>query len=231
MTPPSKSKHSKARQAESGNVIFFILLAVVLVGLVTVAIRSGDEGANIDKETIIIRVSEMRQYVSDIERGLRFIMQDGASEAEIRFAHPDANPAYGAIADTPTRQLFNDTGGGVQYRLPPTDITSDSWEFYGNTRIPGVGTDNPELIAVLPNVTTAFCTKINEMNGHTGQPAEDAGCSIHDTGLRFTSGTLFQDGTENTLNEASFTVTPAVQACVQCAAGPTYHFYHVLMAR
>lgn len=221
--------------SESGNVFFFILLAIVLIGLVTVAIRGTGEDANIDRESIIIGAAQVRQYVSDLERGIAFIMHDGASENELRFAHPRAPAAYGAIADTPNRQVFSDEGGAVDYRLPPADISGAAhWEFYANTHLPDIGDNTiglaaPELIAMLPDVSLGFCEKINEMNGLTGQPAENGDCNIHDTAMRFSSAVQYQDGAPNTVDATSFSATPAMQACIECSG--TYHFYHVLLAR
>ncbi len=224
--------------AESGNVIFFVLLAVALIGLVTAAIRSGGEGANIDRETTIIRVSEVRQYASELERGIAFIMREGHSESSIRFDHPLVTAGYGTdITLSSATQLFNEIGGGVTYRLPPGDISSAAqWEFYGHTHLPDVGTDAPELVAVLPDITSDdFCERVNDMNGldlaAPGPPEDTTGeCINAGAAFRFTSANQFTTGAGiDTVDEASFTVTPAMQGCVDC--GGSLHFYHVLMAR
>lgn len=232
----SAASRSPARSSESGNVFFFILLAVMLVGLVTAALRSGDEGSNIDRETLVITASQVRQYASELERGVAFIMRDGASESEIRFAH-DSGGDYGNVADTPTRQVFAESGGGVEYRDPPAGISSAAqWEFYGHTHLPDVGTPAPELIAVLPHVTKEFCEKINEMDSYdpATQPTDNTGDCLNavddNPALRFTSSNQFSTGGSiDTTDEASFTVKPSMQGCVQC--GSDYHFFHVLMAR
>lgn len=226
----------KERSGESGNVVFFVLLAVVLLGLVTAALRSfGVEGANIDKENILLQASQVRQYASELERGVGFILRDSYSEVDIRFAHPDAPAGYGSIGSDPGRQVFHKDGGGAQYRVPSDMISSASnWEFYGHTRLPEVGSDRADLIAVLPDVTLAFCERINKMNGYdpATQPADPTGDCIHSgASTRFSSAALFTaSGSANVVDEASFTVKPALQGCVECA-GPAYHFYHVILAR
>lgn len=222
--------------SESGNVIFFVLLAIVLIGLVTAALRSNDEGANIDKETLVIQIAQVRQYASELERGIAFIMRDGASESEIRFSN-EINGDYGTFGDVPDREVFNERGGGVEYRLPPAEISSAAqWEFYGHTHLPGVGTSAPELIAVLPHVSGAFCARVNEMNSFDPaiQPTDNMGDCINavddDPGLRFTSGNLYTTGgLIDETDEVTFSVQPAMQGCVQC--GSDFHFFHVLMAR
>jgi len=224
------------RNSESGNVVFFILLAIVLIGLVTVAMRSGSDNDHIDNETLSIEASKIREYASELERGIAFIMRDGNSESEIRFASGTAS-VYGDITLSSATQLYNQLGGGVEYRNVPSTISSaDHWEFYGHTHLPDVGTSAPELIAVLPHVSEAFCKKINAMNGYNTatQPTDNSGDCINaadsNAALRFTSGNLFSTGGAiDETDEASFTVKPAMQGCVKC--GTDFHFFHVLMAR
>ncbi|MCB1556099.1 MAG: hypothetical protein KDJ15_02175 [Alphaproteobacteria bacterium] len=223
-------KPSDPRQ--SGNVIFFVLLAIVLIGAVTAAIRSGGgEGANIDKETLLIRASEVRQYANELERAVAFVMQNEISEVDIRFAHPDAPADYGTITVNPGNQVFGRDGGGASYRAPPADINDGSgWEFYAQTHLPQVGSARAELIAVLPNVTQAFCDQINAMNGLSGQPLDSGTCLNSGAAGRFDNATQYNDTTTNTTTEASFSQKPALEGCVQCDDN-SLHFYHVLRAR
>lgn len=247
----------QTRSSERGNMLFIIFLAVALIGLLTVAIQQSNnpEGANIDKETLTIRATEVQRYVSEVERGVNYILQNGYSESDIRFANPK-NDDYGDLsADAdPTNQVFHRDGGGALYRDPPNGINDGSpWEFYGGTQVPGVGSDRPDLVAVLPNVSAAFCDKINALNQQSGTPLDtgsstasgsNAGQCI-DGGIlvRFDDGQQFYDApgsTSNDMDETTFEQDPAsseaytaLQACVQCSdfAGAPYHFYHVLLAR
>lgn len=217
-----------------------ILLAVVLAGLLTAAIQfsSRPEGANIDEESLLIRATEVQRYASELERAVLFIVQEnGRSEADIRFAHPQAHSDYGTVTDEPERQIFAREGGGAVYREPPEGIqtTASAWEFYAGTRIPQVGSSRADLVAVLPHVTEQFCQKINDLNNQTGTPMESGAGCIHDTSIRFGSTTLYVDSGTNVMDESagSFSSKPALQACVDCDPLGTheYHFYHVLLAR
>ncbi|MGB4107632.1 MAG: hypothetical protein WBK55_07530 [Alphaproteobacteria bacterium] len=243
-----------ARRSERGNVFFMILIAVVLIGLLTAAIMSTSttEGSNIDDETLVIRASEVQRAASEYERAVLFILSNGKSEEDIRFAHASADPDYGDLsADTdPADQVFSPRGGGAAYRDAPDDINNGSaWEFYGGTAIPGVGTNKADLIAVLPNVTQQFCDRINELNGQPVTPIPEdtgtgaaAGASPGDC-LNIGALGRFDDaqqfyGTPNTVDETTFAqdsntsaARPALQACVRCSLGPAMHFYHVLLAR
>ncbi len=244
------SERKKNRASERGNVLFMILIAVTLIGLLTAAVLSSSrpEGTNIDKETLIFRASEIQRYASELERGVLFIIrQNGKSESDIRFAHPDAHADYGDLSadGDPSDQIFHRLGGAAAYRDPPADINDGSaWEFYGGTHLPDAGSARADLIAVLPNVTQAFCDKINTVNGQTTNQPDDTGAAaavgndpgscLHIGALgRFDDAQQFYDSpsTPNTVDEASFSKKPALQACVYCTLGSSYHFYHVILAR
>ena len=254
---------SNCRDRERGNVLFMILIAVALIGLLTAAVsKTGrPEGNNIDGETLVLRVGDVQRYASELERAITFIMQNGLSESDIRFAHYDAHADYGDLeADTDKRdQVFHRDGGGANYRKPPAGVNDGSaWEFYGGTHVPGMGrSDRAELIAVLPHVTQAFCDKINALNGQNGTMEDDGSGSATATNAgacvnagaagRFDPSTQFYN-TINTMDEsaASFqrdpntnAPRPAPQGCVICSidtngangVSDERHFYHVLMTR
>jgi hypothetical protein len=228
--------------SERGNVIFMVLIAVLLIGYLSVAVMNGGNNeAEIDQESLSIKVSQVRSQVSEFERGVHYILQNGIAEDEIRFAHNDAAADYGdlstAPAPSPANQLFHPDGGGASYRLPPSGISDGSaWEFYGHTALPAVGSDRADLVAVLPNVTEAFCAYIN-VNNNQPEALDDTGTCIYSIATqRFSAGDQYDDS-PNTLDEASFAqdttisaVKPAPQGCVTCGDGK-HHFYHVLLAR
>ncbi len=218
---------------QSGNVLFMILVAIVLIGVLTVALQSTSQtgNENIDRETYTIRFSEIKQYASEIENAVRFIFVNNFSESDLRFSHPDAHADYGDITDTPERQIFSRSGGGANYSLPPSGVNDGSaWEFYGETHMPSVGSSNADLVMVLPNVTSGFCDFINEKLGYTGQPEDTGTCVNAGASGRFDGGTLFA-AVPNTTNEASFSQTPSMQACVQCGSDSSRHYVHVIMPR
>jgi len=240
----------KPHNPQSGNILFMILIAIVLIGALTVAIQSGNdsESANIDDESMAIRASEIQRYASELERAIGYVVNNGKSEVDIRFAHSGAHADYGDLSadgDT-TDQVFARDGGGANYRLPPSNILASAgqkWEFYAGTHLPQVGSARPDLVALLPNVTQGFCDKINALNDQTTQPMDtgagtasgnDAGDCIHGgSNARFGNGNEYYDPptkTPNSTDEDSFSRKPAYQACIQCADGSN-HFYHVLMAR
>ncbi len=228
----------RSSSPESGNVIFFILIAIALIGLVTAALRVGSgDGANIDREKLAIVAAQVKQQAGEMEQAITLIINNGASESDIRFAHPDAHADYGTITTTPEFQVFDRAGGAATYRPAPAGVNDGSaWEFYGNTHMPQTGTDRAELLAVLPNVTAGFCETINRMNGYSATPTDGAGgagtatCLYSGAAARFDAGTQFS-ATPNTTDEGTFSVKPAKEGCVRCTGDDSRHFFHVLMAR
>jgi hypothetical protein len=227
------------RNPQSGNIIFFVLLAIFLIGLVTMALRSEGTGeSQIDNENMAIAASNVRQYTHELESAVAYILQNNASETDIRFANSVSGSPYGSIAASahPEFEVFGASGGGAEYKAPPGGVSIDpnqQWEFYAHTAIPGAGSERADLVAVLPGVTKAFCESINRSNGQTAAPADtSAGGCVNDTSQRFTAG-VYNDATPNTMDETTFSHQPALQACVNCgsAAVPDYVFYDVLMAR
>lgn len=219
---------------EDGNALIMILLAVALIGALTAALHSsGKRGANIDKETLILRVTQIQSYATELENGIGFLMQNQISESDIRFAHPDANNDYGDLtADTDkTDQMFHRDGGNATYQIPPKGINDGStWEFYGNTALPEVGSDQADLIALLPNVTSGFCDQINARVGYSSRPTDSATCINTGASVRFNGSNQFASS-PNTADSASFSIKPALQGCVQCTGDRSLHYFRVLMAR
>lgn len=234
--------HTDRPDPQSGNMLVYILGAIFLMGLLVVLVKGAtNPGGGVDAETTVINASEAQRYAAEVERAISLILQNGHSESDIRFSHANADSAYQNTMDAPlTRQAFHPRGGAANFREPPVGVNDGTpWQFFGNTHIPDMGTDEEsgrkaELIMVLPNVTPQFCARVNTLNDQDldiaagiQDPADD-GC-IYAPGNEF-EGTFINGAGANTLDPLEMTHNPATQACVRCSDG-TLHFYHVLMPR
>jgi type II secretory pathway pseudopilin PulG len=221
-------------KSQDGNVLIIILIAIALIAALTAAIQgSSSNNAQIDKETLILYASQVRQYANEMERGIYYIAQNGVSENDIRFSHPLAAEAYGDLAaDTDkSDQVFAREGGGVQYKSPPEGVNNgDMWEFYGQTALPSVGSDEADLVAVLPNVTEEFCNVVNKSLGYEGQPEDTSTCIKDANSKRFGDGEQFTNS-PNEVEESSFSILPVKQGCVQCTSDNSYHYFYTLISR
>lgn len=222
--------------AQSGNILFYVLIGIVLLGALTVALRpGGDAGKDPDSERLTIKATEVQRYGAQLQQGVLSLIDKGVSESDIRFAHPLASSDYGDITTNPANEVFSTTGGNVEYTTPPKGINDGSpWEFFGTSDIPQVGSAKSELIAVVPNVTKEFCDTVNLQLGFAQgtQPLDIASgaspdCVYSAVGSDRFTGTY--DTSPNTLTAATFSRIPSMQACVRC--GTTYQYFYVLLAR
>lgn len=216
----------------SGNVLFMIMIAIVLIAALTYAITRSDQGtSNLTLEKASIASAQISSMGLDMKRAVENMTRAGTSEAGILFAHTDLT-GYGTADSDPEAEIFNIRGGGVAYQDVPAGVNDGSqWEFTGATAAPGVGDDaTPDLVMVVPNVKETFCHVFNKKAGYTMDDAipTDSGACVFDTSARY-DGTFATGGGINTMDSGSFRATPAPYACVAC--GANFHVYYVLLER
>jgi hypothetical protein len=224
---------------QSGNILFYILIAVVLIGALTVALRdTGGLSSGVDREAMALKAIQAQRQAANVAAGVDFLIKNGVSESDIRFAHPNAPVAYGVVTATPQNQVFSNQGGQASYPIPPKAVGSDGsdiphWIFTGDVNGLQSGSDRADLVAVLSGVSLEFCNAINAQIGYApGTQPRTAGIDCIDISSAFTGS--FEDTTPITMLLSSFSRVPALQACVACNPGPfttSYHYYHVLLAR
>lgn len=227
----------KNASAQSGNMLLYILGAILLMGLLIVALKgSFQEGSGIDAEKVAIQVAEVQRYGAELERGVAYILSNGYSETDLRFAHPNAASTYGLITDIPARQVFSSTGGGVEYRSPPVGLQiggSNPWSFSARSEIAGVGATCAlnrcvELVAYLPLVSKEFCLKLNDADSITNPsgspPVEPDGFTWSGAFL----GSYTIDGTSQ-VNTTGGYANGNMEGCVNHSTD--YYYYRVLLAR
>lgn len=222
----TSSSVQSLHRSEGGNILLYVLLGIVLIGLLTVALRQGgDPGKDLDGEKMTIAASQMQSYAGQIGGAISTMMQGGVSEADLRFAHPKNIAGYGTITTTPGNQVFHPQGGNVEFKLPPAGVNDGSkWEVIGNLALPQVGSARPELIAILPKVTKQFCSTINSQLGIT--IASTMSCNF----LPATAFTGTYAVSPLTYASTVFSKAPLLQGCGECSSGDRFYFY-VLMSR
>lgn len=224
--------HDSSGHASSGNVLFMILIAIVLMSALTFAVtRSESGGSNLTREKASLAADQLSAFALDMKRAAENITRLGKSEASISFAHAELT-GYGTPDTAPANEVFNIAGGGVGFVSPPANLNNGTqWEFSGFTAAPGVGdNDTADLMVVFPNVPEAFCRAYNRKAGYSETDAipADTGACLYDTTKRF-DGTFTTGSATNTMDAGTFRATPAPFACVAC--GTQYHAYYVLLER
>lgn len=231
------------RSRQSGNALWFILLAVALMAALTMVLsRSGssvDQSGDI--EQIRIKAGQMMRYGKSIEAAIQNMILSGISENDISFENSTTATDYTNDNCTSTScRLFHVGGAGLSYQAPPTGTNDGSeWIF---TAANNVGTTaNPigttvqktgnDLIMLLPNAKEALCKQVNrELGvGTAGTIPDDAGGAVT---------TAFTGAYPDSLNIIDGDSTPfeldghAAGCFTDTNANPdVVYFYYVLLAR
>lgn len=244
------SQPSDFRKNERGNVLWFILIALVLIGLLTAVLsRSGtsvDQTA--DVEQLSIKINQALRFAKGVETAVQQMKLRGISESDISFyqdlngdgdddTSPEANEFYNPNCTRNDCLVYHVEGGGVTYQSPPSGLNDGSeWFYSGRLRVTNVGTDDAsqsaaELLIILPNVTRQACIQFNRLmniDNPSGNPPKDAANSNPSPGFT---------GTYTAGNQVNGALTGLYSVCYDGDTSSntppegTYTFYNVLLAR
>ncbi len=237
-------KIQDSRVRESGNVLFLILIAVALFAALSYAVtqssRSG--GGNAGSETNLINSAQVTQYPASVRTAIiRMIVSSGITTAELQFNSPSD---YGTCTTT-ARCVFHPSGGGATYVPASPDVVTGSspqpWVFNGQNEVFRVGTSvggdsetsaTVEVMAILPNVDTAVCSKINEELGMGTSIPPETGIDVSSNLGTGTGGTwvtaLASGSSGGTIGETTAAVLNG-QAFGCFDQGGVNYYYHVLI--
>jgi len=238
----SASKQA-AQTPETGNVLFYVLIAVALLAALTFAVSESGRG-NIKKlsdERARLYATEIIEYGNILANAVAQTRLRGYTAEQISFENNTIAGYTNANCTDDICKIFHPSGGGVNYMSPPEDANDgSSWFIGGDTCIDQIGTGTSncnsltsvvnELILFLPDVDESVCVQINELLGidnPSGSPPAEALNSYNEAN-KWT-------GTYANLYAIGGVFVGVSTACYR-AAGPlppngTYNFYKVLIAR
>lgn len=163
MLPPS---HSPSHN-ETGSSLFIILFAIALLAALTYAISqqsSGTMGLSEEKVRLLATdVIDMGNGLSETTARLRL---HKVSDTEISFENSVIIGYANAKCADETCKIFSYDGGGKDWETPVPEISSGkNWGFTGDLAIQNIGSSSADLVAILPGLSSALCTRINVMLG------------------------------------------------------------------
>ena len=126
--------------SESGNVLLYILIAVVLLSALTFAVSQSNRGnvQQLSEDRARLLATEIVDYAEIISNAVAQLRLRGCSDTEISFENPIA-AGYTNGTDT-FCQIFHPDGGGITYVAPDEALgTGLEWSFSGNRYIDNVG--------------------------------------------------------------------------------------------
>lgn len=226
------------RSHEQGNILWFILIAVVLLAGLTAVISRG--GSSVEQsgdiEQLRLQASHLMRYAKSIETAVQEMQLRGVSENDISFENNITATDYTNAGCTDSGCMIFDVGGaGLTYRNFE-NISTQDWIFTGANNVgtasgpvgtTGAGTGN-DLVMLLPGISSQLCIQINrDLDiGTPGTIPEDQ------TGIATTEFTgAFPGGAAVILDgdPAPFELDMQNAGCF--TAGATNYFYYVVLAR
>lgn len=238
-------KTRKSSSSESGNILWFLLIGIVLIGLLTALVSRGtssvDQSGDVEQMRIV--AGQILQTAKAFENAAQNMKLSGISESDISFQNNDTAVDYTntKCADVSCR-MFESGGAGMTYTAPPAGAlttTNTEWIFTGannvGTAAGPVGTTAPgrgnDLIMLLPNITQGVCRQINrllEVNAPSYDPPVDEGISF----APFT-GTYDPSAPPKILegNATAMELNSRSAGCFFDTATSGYYFYQVLVER
>lgn len=229
---------------ERGNALWFILIAVGLLGLLTVTLtRSGSSTNETGRfEQNQIAASQILTYAKSIENAVQSLLARGCSENEISFENNVVTGYENPNSPTDNScHVFDAAGAGMVYREFNDKIYSSGClsnpfhkvvTFWGNSSVQNFGTEKNDLILVMQCMDLNICRSLNTtlktpnpVNDVPNDGAFSAGGNIFIGTFGLTVGDPFgNDPDSHLLGKTS--------GCIKRIDGDgTYQFYHVLHAR
>lgn len=230
--------------SQSGNVFFYILVAVALLASLTYAVSSGGRGSanQITEERAKLYAGEIIEYANTLASAVSQIRLRGTDVSLMCFDHASWGADdydHGGCTDDLNR-IYHPSGGGISWTNAPaegmdTTASPDNlFHFYGDNEIENVGSttgdaDGADLILVVDELLLSTCQNINGLLGVTA--ADDAPPTDSAFGETRYIGAF---GYSETIgDEAGGTdLAGKTAACFQKTDAPAeYVFYKVLVSR
>ncbi len=237
-----KREHSTqaSRQAESGNVFFYIFLGIALLAALSYAVANGGRATvqNLSDDRLNLVAAEVISYGDTVTKTVSQLRLRGTQLTELSFANAFLSTGeYGTYNNDPSNEVFNPSGGAVVYTDPPSDAVTAvvDWQFLANNEVELIGTtpndaSGSDLIMALPSVRQNVCIKINELLGVSnpaGAPPTDGDI---DEDNKFEPGaTPF--GYDETVGDEDSALEGQREACFEETGDGEYVYYKVLIPR
>lgn len=250
------ASHPKNRTNESGNVLFYILIAVALIAALSYAVSNSSRGSlsQLDGEKARLAAIEIMEYADVLAKATAQLRLRGCADNELSYENSVTTTDYANTANPTgdnTCHIFHVSGGGVQYRNPDgswLDNTKNTESFFGEylftarTCIPfvgagelscqGEGSSSAELIFVAPFIEKEICIEINNrlnIGIADADPPQDAAAAWVSISPAFKG--VFPNGVQ-LRDPTDEYLLGKTSGCFEADSAPNggYHFYKVLVS-
>lgn len=228
--------------SQSGNVLFYILIAVALLGALSFAVSNSGRGSarQISDDKARLFATEIIEYADAVAMGVAQLRLRGAPLESLCFDHDrwgNADYNHAGCGDDRNR-LFHPDGAAITWANAPAEAMDDAaspdnlWHIYADNEVLNVGTttgaaDGAELLLMTDELSLPVCQQINGLLGVTDSSA--APPTDTDYGTMPFAGSF---GYAATIGDETAALAGKTAACFQKTANPAkYAFYKVLAVR
>lgn len=237
---------------EKGSVVVWILVAIIMFAALSVAVtrgmRGGGEG-KIAEDMARARAIDIIQYGTALRGALQSLKIQSVPDTQVSFETPLLAGYANPTCTSDVCKVFGPGGGGIGYRAPQGDWLDPreaarplygQWYFPAQLCVDGIGTgdatcdadgtDNEDLVAILPWLRKEICIQINEKLGIDnpgGAPPVETGRAWAAAVPKFTGSF----GESTVLNQTSRTTGCFAGSATNTPPTGTYAFFQVLSAR
>lgn len=231
--------------AQSGNVLFLILIAVALFAALSYSVTSSTRSGSGDSsgEKNLISSAQITQYPASVRTAiLRMTVGKSIPVELLSFNPPDEFSDELDDIQLERQNVFHPNGGGAIYAIPPVDVMEDAatrkWVFNSSYEVPGIGNttgtiETTETIAFLPRIKKSICERIHKqlalgdiptVNGLVLPPTtqQNAGATASTPTINVYLGSL---------TDAGGILLGQPQGCFRTPASTIYYYYQVLVER
>lgn len=230
------------RQSERGNVFYYILIAIVLLGALTFAVANGGRSSvqSLSVDRVKLLASEILDYAQILKTAASQLRLRGIPIDEISFAHPELPHSLGLPGDDPRAEVFNAQGGAVILKpLQPEMIDSTSavpifYGFSNENEIDQVGMNCgdktcTEIMFFFGPLRKDICIQLNDMVG-VENPDGDPPAGTGAFSVNYNSSGSSYKGIVGKTDLPQIRMKTA--GCVKSSdLGNIYVFYQVLLQR
>jgi hypothetical protein len=230
--------HKKMNSSsESGNVLFYIFIAVVLFAGLSFAVSQSGRGSltQITQDRTRLAATEIIDYSDSLAKAVGIMRLRGTTLAALRFSHMNLSSAsYDAPGTAaPENEVFNSEGGAMIYRRPPAETLANAatdYAFLAANAVVNIGTtcataSCADVLMAVPGITVEACDMINRIGGNTekGNPVPvNANFNIND---KFKGAMAAPTMINNAV------LSGKLYGCFFNTADSLHYFYRVLWAQ
>ena len=226
---------------ENGNVLWFVLIGIILLGTITSLLTrtssSTNETGNYERQSII--ASDLLKYFNGIEVAIQQMKARGVSEDDISFHGAVAGYTH-TPAQPESNRVFSTEGGGITVRdfvntsiIDQNTVKNDGEIFFNYGQFDNFGTSARELYARFRNPTVSFCNTINRLSGVNGIPTvtEISGGTFLGDYTTSPGDHIGDDAGEAELIDKKFACVFENGGCSSEAGNQCHEVYYILLAR